>query len=432
VQFAKRVAARSGGTLRVEILQSYPSAEPRNEARLARALRSGKVPFGFLNARAWSVAGVPEFAALQAPFVLGDYDTARRAASGPAGAVLKAALERAGVVALGLSPQAPRRVLAVKPLVRPADYDRLRIRIYDAATAAADLRALGAQPVRGIDADGVEDALGRHRLDGAETGPGGAVSFGFWRGAHHITDYALFGAFDTIVASRSAWARLTPSEQAALRAAGEDTLGFGATLAERDAASLEELCHAGVRVSSTEAPQLSALAAATEPVRAALRQGSATAELMRLLEATEGAGPRVLPTPAGCHATGARRAGKPDDPAAIPNGVYVTRTTREDKGVGYLGPADAYTWTTRLHDGNWVRTVSPRFPGMKSDVDGAGTYEVHGNEVTFHYTKPMVDASPPETLSWSYYDGQLTLKVVDVADDGARGIYSVRPWRKVR
>jgi C4-dicarboxylate-binding protein DctP len=431
--FAERVAARSAGALRVEILQSYPNAVPANEARLARALRSGKVAFGFIPARAWSVAGVPAFAALQAPFVLGDYDVARRATSGPAGASLQAALERAGVVPLGLSPSAPRRVLAVRPLVTPADFRGLRIRIYDAATAADDLRALGAEPVQGVDADGVLEALKRRTLDGVETGPVGAVNFAFWRAARHITAYALFDGFDTLVASSSAWARLSREQQDAIRAAAKDTVRFSATLADRDTASLEELCGAGVRVSAPAPAQLKAIAAATEPVRAALRSDPATADVMRALEATEGAGAKVLPAPAGCSVAGGRRSvEEADDSARIPNGAYVTTTTRKDYGAGYTWPEDSYTWTTRLHDGKWVRTVTPRFPEMNSDVDGAGTYEVHGDEVTFHYTLPQVDAELPETLRWTYYGGQLTLSEVDVIDVGARGIYTAHPWRRVR
>jgi len=44
----------------------------------------------------------------------------------------------------------------------------------------------------------------------------------------------------------------------------------------------------------------------------------------------------------------------------------------------------------------------------------------------------VADASPSETLRWSYYQGRLTLRVVDVADAGARVIYTAHPWQKIR
>jgi hypothetical protein len=152
---------------------------------------------------------------------------------------------------------------------------------------------------------------------------------------------------------------------------------------------------------------------------------------MRLLEATDGAGAKVLPTPPDCSRAG-RSVEEAGDSPTIPNGVYVTRTTEEDAGNEWAWPEPAYTWTTRLRDGKWVRTVVPRSPDQVGDVDGAGTYEVHGDEVTFRYTHPELDASAPETLRWSYYDGRLTMEAVDVADGGARLIYTAHPWKKVR
>jgi hypothetical protein len=152
------------------------------------------------------------------------------------------------------------------------------------------------------------------------------------------------------------------------------------------------------------------------------------------VEATPGTGPRSLPTPSACAA--GRRAAKPTGSASIPNGVYVVTTTRTDYhngGVyGSAWSALQYTWTTSLHDGKWVRTVVPRFADQVGDVDGAGTYQVHGDQVTFSYTLPEVDASPPETVRWSYYKGRLILQVADVADLGARVVYAAHPWQKVR
>src|SRR5215218_3339431 len=402
LQFAKRIEARSGGTLKVEIRQSYSAELPANEARLARALRTGEADLGVLPARAWPAAGVPAFAALQAPFLLGDYDVTGRAIAGPAGAALKDALERAGVQPLGLVPTQLRRVLAAKPLAKAEDFRGLRIRISDNATSAADLRALGAAPIEGVATDGVRDGLERRRLDGVETAPVWALSNGYWRDARHITAYALFDSVDTLVASTAAWEGLSASQQAAIRAAAQDTVRFTSTLPARDGANLEQLCRAGVRVTRPVAAQLHAIAAATEPVRAALRSDPATATVMRLLEATDGAGPQLLPAPSACSATGAESAAATDDSATIPNGVYVVTTTQKDNQrfgeYSHAWSVPAFTWTTRLRDGKWARTVVPQFEDQVGDVDGAGTYEVHGDEVTFRYTRPAIDAALPETL----------------------------------
>ncbi len=177
-------------------------------------------------------------------------------AIGPAGKALKTALERTGVVPIGLSPNALRRVLSAKPLRTPEDFRGLRIRIYEAASADADLRALGADVVCGIDADRTRAALVHGDLDGVETGAFGAIAFGFWRGAKRMTAYSVFESFDTVVASRSGWSTLTERQQAVLRGAAGDLMGFSASVAERDDATIHDLCHAGVRIDLITGAQL--------------------------------------------------------------------------------------------------------------------------------------------------------------------------------
>jgi TRAP-type C4-dicarboxylate transport system substrate-binding protein len=435
LHFAERVKEHSRGTVTVDIRQSYPASLPANEARLARDLRAGKVDFGLLPARAWPAAGVPAFAALQAPFVLGNYDVARRAVAGAAGDVLKGALVQAGVTPLALAPTQLRRVLAVRPVATLADFRDLRVRINDNATSAAGLRALGAKPLEGLSNDEVRMAFRQSQLDGVETAPIWALQSTYVSDARHMTGYALFDRVDTLVASAAAWRHLPDKQKHAVRAAAEDAVRFAGSLPERDNADLVELCRHGVRVTVPTPADLRAISDAAEPVRAALRADPATGQVLRLLEATPGAGPQVLQPPAACTASGQGTAAA-TGAADIPNGVYVVTTTRDDyQSRGQYGggwDAPAYTWTTTLRDGKWTRTVVPRFAGQVGDLDSAGTYLVQGDQVSFSYTFPHVDASEPETLRWSYYKGRLTLQVVDVIDLGARIIYSAHPWQKVR
>ena len=125
----------------------------------------------------------------------------------------------------------------------------------------------------------------------------------------------------------------------------------------------------------------------------------------------------------------------PDDAAKLPEGTYVTSVMpgdRDTAGDSYIGPEGGLKWTMRLKDGKWTRTTDPVLPGTVGDVDGAGTYEVSGNEVTFRYTHPRVDATAPEVLRWSYYDGRLSFKPVRIIDRGMRVVYSAHPWHKQR
>jgi hypothetical protein len=324
-------------------------------------------------------------------------------------------------------------VLSVKALATRSDFQGARIRISDDPTSAAGVRALGAEPVQGMTSDEIIDALTRHRLDGVETSPISAVNLSYGHHANNITDYALYDRVYTLVASSTAWKQLPASRQAVIRAAAQDTVGFAGSLVERDTKDLAELCHWGVRVRPSTAAQLGALSDATASVRAALRADPATSTVLRMLEATAGAGPRQLPVPAACAGPSGQTAEKPAAAATIPEGTYVTTTTREEyRSRGEYSrdwTAPAYTWTTHLEGGKWSRTVNPRFTGQVTDLDSAGTYEIHGDQVTFQYTYPVTDVS--ETLRWSYYKGWLTLEVVDVSDLGARNIYTLHPWHKI-
>lgn len=432
--FAKRIEARSNGSVRVELHNDYPSRLAANESRLARDLRARRVDFGVLPARAWPAAGVRAFAALQAPFVLTTYGVARKAITGPAGDTLRAALERAGVVPLALVPAELRRLLAVRPLDSPEAFGGLRVRVPDNATSSDDVRALGANAVQGITSDQVYDQLKAHRLDAAETAPLVAIENGYDRFARYITAYALFDRVDTLVASPDAWKRLSRNQQDAIRAAAQDTVAFSASLPDRDNDDLSQLCGAGVRVATPTLVQLRAIARATDPVRASLLRDPAAGPVLQHLEATEGAGPALLPLPEACSRPGSQGpTTSPTRRATIPNGTYVTRTTVADlRRVAQYGRdwETSITWTTRVHDGRWSQNRTPPSIDPKYKDGWNGTYSVYGDRLTFRFLDAP-DVGTTETVRWSYYDGQLTLKLVSVADHGSRAIYAAHPWRKV-
>jgi TRAP-type transport system periplasmic protein len=428
--FVKQIESHSGGTLTVKVLQDYPAGRPANEARLARDLRAGKADFGVLPARGWAPAGVEAFDALQAPFVIGNYEVARAAIAGPAGSALKKALEEAGVTPLGLVPAELRRVLSVRPLATPDAFHGMSIRIPDNDTSAATLRSLGATPVEGVTAEAVRQRLSNRRLAGAETAPFFALQTGYGAYAKHISGYALFDRVDTLVASPAAWKQLSKSQQAAVRAAAKDTVAHTSTLAERDGEHLAELCRDGVRVSEPTEGQLAALADATEPVRVALRTDPATGPVLKALEATPGAGPQVLDVPSACTKPVPPTVASKGGPPTVPNGTYkVTDTVADFERWGQYGDEweKPITSTTELKDGRWRHWERPAY-GV--GVVG-GTYRVKGDLVHFTWVPETGDVGP-FTMRWSYYKGQLTWEPVDVADLGTKIIFAAHPWKKVR
>jgi TRAP-type C4-dicarboxylate transport system substrate-binding protein len=295
-----QIEKRSHGALVVSIAADYSGADPANEVALVRAMRSGKRDFALVAARAWPAGGVPAFAALQAPFVIGTYVAARAALAGAAGASLMDALKRAGVTPLALVPTELRRVLATRALTTPANFHDARVRVYDNAVSADVLHRLGARPRQGLTADDVLPALQSHHLDGAELAPGIILDNDYWLAASHLTGYALFDKAWTFVASPGAWKRLSAPNQAAVRAAAEDTVRHAATLAERDDGEVATLCRRGVHLDVPTPAALRALARTEAPVLAALDRDPAAGPILRQLRTTPGAGPSALAAPKDC------------------------------------------------------------------------------------------------------------------------------------
>jgi TRAP-type C4-dicarboxylate transport system substrate-binding protein len=300
VYLAKQIEKRARGSLTVAILEDYPSLNAANETRLVRAVRAGREDFAVVPARAWPAGGVRAFAAMQAPFVIGTYETARAALAGPAGASLTDALRRAGVMPLALVPAELRRVLATRELTTVSRFKGARVRIYDNPVTADTLRSLGAKPRQRLTADDVLPGIQGGTLDGVETAPIYALDNGYGKAAKHLTGYALFDKAYTFVASPSAWKRLSAAQQSAVRAGAADTVRYAATLAQRDDADLAALCGTGVRVDVPTSHDLRALSHAEAPVIAALNRDPDAGPVLQLLRATPGAGPRALNAPTTC------------------------------------------------------------------------------------------------------------------------------------
>lgn len=428
---ARRIEQRSGGTLQVQLEGEYDSRLPANEVKLARALRAGDEDFAILPSRAWAKAGVPAFAALQAPFVLGTHDVARQAVAGRAGDLLAQQLRGAGVEPLGLVPTQLRRLLATRALTAPQRFDGARLRIVDNDTTADIIESLGGVPRQGLESTEVLPALQKGDLDGAESAPAPILDNGYGRAAKHLTGYALFDRVDTVVGAPDALKRLSAGQQKAVRAAAADTARFAATQAAREDEDMVKLCRAGVRVDVPSASALQALAAATAPVRAALARDGVTAEVLKHLSATPGAGPQALAAPAECTGGQRKAAPKVAAQAPFPEGTYVVVVTKADqRRYGEFGSQFQRTLTNthRFRDGKVRYTVAPEWGPKEDRCPCTGTYEVEGDQLVIDWDRADW---PDETSRWSYYGGKLTFTESDAEAGSDQALYLAQPWRRV-
>ena len=441
--FVAAVGRRTGGSLRLDQRPGYSSMDPAAELKLAKDLEAGKVDVGYLPARAWAAAGVPGYRALLAPFRITTDAAAQAVATSPVARSLAGALP-GSVVGLALVPGETRRLLSARPAVEPGDWQGLRVRIVDNPQTAADLEALGAEAVQGLFSREVPAELRDKRLDATETAPGSALGNGYQDYLHHLSGYGLFPKFESIVVSRRSWDRLSGEQRKALEAAALETLGAApAALATQEQSNLRQLCAAGVRVTVPTRQQLSALAAAARPVIDELKTDEAAAGVLAQLDAVPGSGPQPLaaPLPDGC----SRSAGTTfvhRGPARIPDGTYEVKVPHEEfQAVGADVPpfdrSDVTFWTM-IRDGRFINTQKPTAPDQcatkptKAHPACVGTVEIDGDTLTFRWEPPTPPPVPaPETVKWSYFDGELHFRPVDVADSVSRVIYS-HPWRRIR
>lgn len=443
-QFAKAVALRSHGSVRIRIdPDGYANVVPANELRLARALQAGREEMGYLPARAWSAAGIGAFKALLAPFAVTTDAATQTLASSPVARNVLATLPDS-VVGLALVPAESRRVLAVRPPLSPAAFEGMRVRVVDDPQSAAAIESLGAHAVQGLRSDEVGRALRIRRLDAAETAPTYVLTNGYWNSARHLSGYGVFPKFESIVLSRPTWQRLSDAQRAALRAAAADTVRAArAAVPVQERSDLRELCAAGVRISVPTRAELAALATAAQPAVVSLSKDRAAARVLAAIRALPGSGPRPLaaPLPAAC--TERDRDTRPvsrGTRATIPGGVYVVKITPAQlRAQGATGSEydTTLTYTTRFRDGRWSQLQRPTFSDQcpavatRSRPACRGTYKITGDEMLFAWSYCPCALPAPETVKWSYFNRVLRFKPVDVADPVSLAIYA-QPWRRVR
>ena len=441
---AQDIAKRSHGALQVTIdSKTYNSQVPANEARLTADVRAGRVGFAYQPARDWAAVGVPGFQALLAPFAVTTVAASQRVAASPVAAAVLGQLPGYGVVGLGLIAAEPRHILSTRPLFAPAQFAGQKIRIVDNPQTAALVTALGARPVQKVASNKVNSRLRTGSVTAVETSPFSAAENGYQTAAPYLTSYAVFPKFQTLVASTHAWAALSPADQAAIRHAVADTRAHSGQLASRETLELVQLCQHGVVLDRPTAAQLGALARATATAGPASAAAAAVVRQIRALPGT-GVQPDATGLPGACRvagdtatATAIHRVLTPADAhqggGKIPPGTYVTTDTVADWRAGGQYGSDwekDTTITTHLNaDGTWHGTQSPDYPDQGPI---GGRYVIKGDEATFFFTDCPTGCGGPETVRWSYFDGQLTFALVDVADTGSRINYLAHPWRKIK
>jgi TRAP-type C4-dicarboxylate transport system substrate-binding protein len=417
--FASRVAERSDGGLRVRITFDAVGDEvPETEPRVANMVRSGQFDLGWVASRVWDLQGVRSFQALQAPFLITDYDLLGRVVRSPLAGEMLDGLDRLGLSGLALVPESLRHPASQHAALRSVkDFDGARFRDIPSAATDSLVSALGATPVRITNARfGPEVSAGN--VDSTET----AISRA--RGGWTLTaNVIFFGKANTVFANSKAFDKLSREHRDVLRKAARDTIGRGLEDAPSDVTAARKFCAAG-RIVNASPAELEGLRRAAQPVYERLERDDLTRSLIARIRAMKDSGGDAdAPAPAPCG-----RAATPEgetvtvrSPEAF-NGTYRWQLTKAGAlraGVGAKDPDIGSVVTMTLLDGRWLLGKDPHY---------SGTFEVEGDRLVFDWP---TEAS---VLTFTFKrggGGMLDVKPVLPMDRGDQFVWASSPWQRV-
>jgi hypothetical protein len=282
------------------------------------------------------------------------------------------------------------------------------------------LRSLKAVPLTSFTSKQVTTALEKADLDGAESSTRSISDNGYVHVAPYLpSNLALFAKTQTIAIRRPVFDRLGPADRAAIRAAAAATVAR-ADPAAQERSEVSRLCRQGLRLVAASAADLASLRRASASAYAALGRDAATGAQIRAIEQLKQDQPEAASSLPGCR----RRNGSHRPAARFPQGRFSTMLTPGDfrRGGATMDPNFPVPFVVTIGRSRWHTNEDPQF---------GGRYVVHGDELTFIIDHPAENNGQSETLKWSYYRGELTFKIVDVADSGSRVIYTAHPWRRI-
>ena len=228
-RFAQLVAERAPGRIRVVV---YPNAQVYGDNDEIEALQVGAVEMLAPSLSKFGRVGFPEFELFDLPFLFDNLAEVRRLAEGPLGQRMLAGLGRQGLVGLGYFDNGFKQMSANRPLLQPADFQGLRMRVQGSRVIAAQMRALGATPVT-LPFSQTREALRRQIVQGTEN-----PLSNFWtqrmdreQSDLSLTQHAYLGY--AVITSQRFWHSLPEADRRLLAQALREALAHGNQIADQ-------------------------------------------------------------------------------------------------------------------------------------------------------------------------------------------------------
>ena len=183
LKFKELAEKYTKGRVKVEV---YPNSTLYKDKEEMDALQLGAVQMLAPSTAKFRPIGVPEFEVMDLPFLFPDEATYLKVVNGPAGKSLLKLLEAKGITGLAFWDNGFHMVSANRPLLMPADFQGLKIRISGSKVADAYFRAMGALPQIMAFSE-VYQALQTGVVDGCENTPSNYYTQKFYEVQKDIT-----------------------------------------------------------------------------------------------------------------------------------------------------------------------------------------------------------------------------------------------------
>lgn len=267
-RFRSLVAQRSGGRIQVVV---YPDGRLYGDHDEMQALQLGAVEMLAPSLSKFGRIGFAEFELFDLPYFFPDLASVRRITQGTLGARMLSRLSRQRLVGLGFLDNGFKQMSAHRPLLEPAHFEGLRMRIQTSWVIAAQMRALGARPVT-LAFSETRLALSAGVVDGTEN-----PMSNFWTQRMHevqsdlsLTQHAYLGY--AVVVNQRFWESMARPDRDLVAGALHDAVAFGNQIADaQNGKALAALkASGGTRIHVPQEGQLARLRAAVAPVHTAL------------------------------------------------------------------------------------------------------------------------------------------------------------------
>ncbi len=280
--FSDKVDEYSEGEMEVKV---FHSAQLFKDTEVVEAVQEGLVQLALIPVNKWS-GMVPAADVFEMPFIFKDLTSTQKFIDGGAGELLdKEFMKKGAKVVFWVDYGLVQYFNNVRPLVKPEDFDGLKIRTFSKGTADT-VKALGGTPAV-MSSSEMYMALQRGTVDGATTGMPAAVS----RKIFEVQKYMTLANYTTaqffVQANLEWWDSLSDEERDVLLKAGSDAAAsIRASIAGSEKDAYQVIKDNGLEIYELNSEERQVFVEATEPVREAFKEntGKIGQELMEIAD----------------------------------------------------------------------------------------------------------------------------------------------------